>query len=374
MDLRYTSPLFLKALKDAKLSDEVIERILAHVCETGSCQAVPAELQLPEHIRNTFVVSTDIPACNHVEMQATLQDYIDNSISKTINLPHSATVQDVKDVYLQAWRMGCKGITVYVTGSRSTVVLETKKTASAPSVPCALKPMQDTTTQTESLSIPSGVASQSIVIDPTFLRKRARQDALHGRTYMSETPIGKAYITINHTPDRQPLEMFLNVGKGGSDVASISEAIGRLTSLVLRIPSSLSPMKRLEEVVGQLEGIGGMHQRRIGHSRLLSLPDSIAQTLKSYILSMTTMASADICPLTVATSADFGSPPRVGYVIPGAASTVPPRALETTTDMETPMACSTGLVLADICPECGCSAFVKEEGCAKCHVCSYSEC
>ena len=93
--------------------------------QDGTCQNIR---ELPQEIRNTFVVSSDITPEEHVGMQASLQSFVDNSLSKTVNLPAGATTDDVAKVYMQSWQLGCKGTTVYVTGSRDKVVLETKST------------------------------------------------------------------------------------------------------------------------------------------------------------------------------------------------------------------------------------------------------
>ncbi|MER3545677.1 MAG: ribonucleoside-diphosphate reductase, adenosylcobalamin-dependent, partial [Chloroflexota bacterium] len=125
LELRYTSPLFEQALIKAGLDEDTRRRIVDEVIRKGTCQHIT---ELPEHIRHTFVVSQDITAEEHVYMQAALQAFVDNSISKTINFPATATEKDVADAYFLAWKLGCKGLTVYVTGSREKVVLETLET------------------------------------------------------------------------------------------------------------------------------------------------------------------------------------------------------------------------------------------------------
>ena len=99
---------------------------------------------LPEQLRHTFVVSSDITAEEHVLMQAAIQAFTDNSISKTVNFPEGATEKDVATAYMLAWETGCKGLTVYVTGSRQVVVLETKATKGKKEEPVAVV---DTVTQ-----------------------------------------------------------------------------------------------------------------------------------------------------------------------------------------------------------------------------------
>ncbi|MGI5827691.1 MAG: adenosylcobalamin-dependent ribonucleoside-diphosphate reductase [Patescibacteria group bacterium] len=119
--LYYESDLFAKALTKSGISKKKRELIFEKVRQSGSCQGIA---EIPEEIRKVFVVSSDLTASQHVRMQAALQQFVDNSISKTINFPSNATVDDVKRAYMLAWKLGCKGITVYVTGSRKEVVLE----------------------------------------------------------------------------------------------------------------------------------------------------------------------------------------------------------------------------------------------------------
>ncbi len=126
LQLQYTSPLFEQALIAAGIDEDTRASIIAQVLEKGSCQGI--EL-VPEDIRNAFVVSQDISAEEHVRMQAAMQAFVDNSLSKTINFPATASKEDIATAYLLAWELGCKGITVYVTGSRQKVVLETYATA-----------------------------------------------------------------------------------------------------------------------------------------------------------------------------------------------------------------------------------------------------
>ncbi len=125
LQLTYASPRFERALEEAGIRGEARQEIIEQVMETGSCQDIPG---IPEKLREVFVVAADIPAEEHVRMQAALQAFVDNSLSKTINFPAGTGVDEVADAYLLAWELGCKGITVYVTGSREKVVLETKST------------------------------------------------------------------------------------------------------------------------------------------------------------------------------------------------------------------------------------------------------
>ncbi len=302
MELRYVSPLFLRALEEAGLDDTARERIVQQVMMTGSCQDVE---DVPPAVRNVFVVAGDITAEEHVRMQAALQAFVDSSISKTVNFPAAATPDDVARAFQLAWKLGCKGLTVYVTGSREKVVLETEATRRARQ-------------QARGMMVPATV--------------RPRPHRLEGQTYRLGTPLGTAYIAINANGDGEPFEVFLNVGKAGSDTAAVAEAIGRLISLILRIPSPLSATRRLKQVVKQLKGIGGGRPLGFGRDRVRSLPDGVAQVLAEHL----------------------------GIVeSPGETKGVEQLSLFPT---------------GDLCPECGHAALVNEEGCRRCYACGYSEC
>ncbi len=112
---------------------------------------------------------------------------------------------------------------------------------------------------------------------------KPRPHSLTGSTYRMETPIGTAFITVNDTPAGDPFEVFVQVGKAGSDTMAVAEALGRLVSLVLRLPSPLSAQRRLEEVISQLSRIGGGQPTGFGAAKILSLPDALARTLAEHI-------------------------------------------------------------------------------------------
>jgi ribonucleoside-diphosphate reductase alpha chain len=322
VELPYTSPLFEEAIKQLDLSAEQADAIRQRVAETGSCQEIE---ELPPQFRNTFVVSGDITAEQHVKMQAAIQAFVDNSISKTCNFPEGATEEEVAQAYLQAWELGCKGLTVYVTGSRQEVVLETK----------AVKDRKgETPDQLHSEPSSNGTQPTSALSQdeyPAVFTKRPRPYLLQGSSYRKETPLGTAYITINSDENQEPFEVFLNIGKAGSDVTAVSESIGRLISLVLRMPSVLPPSERLRWVMDEMAGIGGGRQLGFGVERVRSLPDGVAQVLAEYLSDL----------------------PENREAVAGEQLALP---------------------IGDLCPDCGEAAFLNVEGCRKCHVCGYSEC
>ena len=308
LKLTYVSPLFRATLDRSHLDQETKERIIQQVAETGSCQGIT---DVPEEIGRTFVVASDLGIREHIEMQAALQAFVDNSISKTINAPAGTTVEEVENATMMAWELGCKGLTIYVTGSREKVVLETRQTAAS-----------------------KNGHGEALTLWPE--PKKPRPQVLVGKTYRIGTPLGTAYLTVNENGGHQPFEVFIHTTKAGSETNAVSEATGRLVSYILRISSPVPPRERLAEVVNQLVGIGGGRSLGFGPNRVLSLPDGIAQCLDDYLSEV---------------EGESEEHPN-GRPGPG----------------------QMAMQIGDLCPECGQAAVVNEEGCRKCYYCGHSEC
>jgi ribonucleoside-diphosphate reductase alpha chain len=348
VELYYTSPLFEQALNATALTEAEKAHIKQHVATYGTCQDLE---DLPARLHHTFVVSSDITAEEHVRMQAAIQAFTDNSISKTCNFPEGASEEDVAKAYMLAWETGCKGLTVYVTGSRQIVVLETKATRGKKDEPAADAAAHTNGAAHAGANGADGVngvngtngyhveAADAVEYESSFrptMVKRPRPKKLHGATYRKETPLGTAYITVNSDEHDQPFEVFMNVGKAGTEVTAVSEAMGRLISLLLRMPAALPPTERLRWVTEELVGIGGGRPLGFGANRVRSLPDGVAQVLAEHLSDM---------PLVE----EELQPEQLALPI----NTKP---------------------IGDICPECGEASFLNVEGCRKCHVCGYSEC
>lgn len=337
LQLTYGSPLFEAALEKAGMTAETRQQIFEQVMQHGTVQDVEA---VPAELRRVFATAGDVTAEEHVRMAGALQAFVDNSISKTINFPEGATEADVATAYMLSWELGAKGITVYVTGSRDKVVLETHATADkkqeAAPAPVAVLP---------AAAEPRPVSAGERVI--WHETKRPRPRSLHGETFTIATPAGKAFVTVNTNGGNQPFEVFINTAKAGSETAAVSEAIGRLISYVLRLASPIAPIDRLREVVTQLTGIGGGRSLGFGANRVRSLPDGVGQVLNEYL------DSREGHPLQI--------DPTGGSSVPVSAANEPPTS---------PL----GMKIGDLCPECGEAAVVNEEGCRKCYACGFSEC
>jgi ribonucleoside-diphosphate reductase alpha chain len=296
--LTFVNETFEKIAKARGLYSDALKEEIAR---RGSLHGIPG---VPEEAASVFKTSHEIGFEWHVRHQAAFQRYTDNGVSKTINLPNDATEEDVSAAYRLAWELGCLGITVFRDGCKGEQVLNVGVKDKAPA-PAA--------------------------VGPTVVKPRPH--SLSGRTYRSETPIGTAFITVNETDDAEPFEVFVQVGKGGSDTMAVAEALGRLISLTLRLPSPMSPQRRLEEVISQLSRIGGAQPLGFGKGKVLSLPDALARTLAEHT----------------------GQLKAVSETPPGAKAADQRR-------------------IGDLCKECGQATFVYEEGCKKCLSCGYNEC
>ena len=250
--LSYASGLFKEGLAKLNLSKEDEKSIIDRVANTGTCKNI---LQLPESFREIYRCSSDLTGLEHVRMQAALQAFVDNSISKTCNFPESSTIKDVAQAYISAYEFGCKGLTVYVTGSRQKVVLETKET----------------------LEKKNKNKSKN-------LTKEDRPYILNGVTIRQPAVTGQLNITINEF-NGDPFEVFIVSSKSGTDIAAYNDAIGRLISLNLRmVCPNIDRKKRANEIIKQLQHISGSNSIRLTDgTKIVSDPDAIAGALANYM-------------------------------------------------------------------------------------------
>ena len=199
------------------------EQLIEDIARSGTLEGLPAsKYNVPQWVKDVFRTSHDISPEWHVRMQGAAQAHTDNAVSKTINFPHSATVEDVSNAYMLAYELGCKGITVYRDGSKDGQVLSTGETGQAREEESAPMPVQAT--------------------------PRSRPQSIQGVTERVRTGHGNMYVTINFDENHRPFEVFGNLGKaGGCDSAQL-EAISRLVSLALR--SGIDPAAVLEQLRG----------------------------------------------------------------------------------------------------------------------------
>ncbi len=284
-----------------------------------------SDVSVPDDVRRVFVTAHDISPEAHLRMQAAFQKHVDNAVSKTVNFPAEATREDIRKVYLLAYRLGCKGVTVYRDRSREEQVLnigEVRRAAEVQPPP------------------PPGPAPAGEFVIP-----RPRPDMLLGITKEMKTSCGKLYVTMNRDP-RGLFEIFNQMGKAGGCAASQSEAIGRLVSLALR--SGVKP----ETIVKQLKGIS-CHLPAWGGNggKVLSCADAVAKALEWYGENVEKLFQG--IPAEAGTGAEADRPlPAVDSLggTPG--------------DFE---------IARGACPDCG-GQVEMQEGCLKCRSCGFSEC
>ncbi len=317
---------------------------------------------LPEY----FVVADDLSPEEHVEIQALIQKYTDSSISKTVNAPKTHTVEEVKRLYELAYKTGCKGISYMREGSREGTLIR----ASA----------------SDKEHKGNGLAEKSVLAgttegQPSFAKAMEdkpvswlRPMKVVGATYKMDTPIGRAFVTVNHDEDGSPVEVFINIGRAGSDIQAMAEALGRLISKSLKFNSNLSSSERAKLIVDQLAGIGSSRSVGFGTRKVYSLPDAVA---KAMAIDMGLIGFGEQHQAVTTDSkhqestAEDGMQLKITDDEKGEDEAVDPPV----TDGKSREA---GMHLvarsADICPDCGNATLVYEMGCKTCHGCGYSEC
>lgn len=299
-----------------------------------------SEAALPDY----FVTAMELSPEEHVRVQGALQKWIDSSISKTCNAPNEYTIEDTKHLFNLAYELGCKGVTIYRDGSRSEQVLSLKDDS---------KEAEETVTSDGSANASgaSSSATRDVTQPATFgqqvaYTKRSRPDVLYGATYKKNTPLGKAYITINDDPaEHVALEIFVNIGKAGSDVYASNEALGRAITLYLR--DSRNPNKEAE-LVRHFSGIGGSGSVGFGAHRITSVPDAIAKALIEH---------SETFSMRKAAFQEWAS----------GEETVAP-------EEEDKLALRNFTMAKDLCPNCHQHSFVHTGGCYECEACGYSKC
>jgi len=317
------NPLFEQVAKERGFySQELMEQI-------ANANSIVGFDEVPEDVREVFVTAADVPPPAHIRMQAAFQKHCDSAVSKTINLPTGATRDDVQTSYWQAYRLGCKGVTVYRDGCRPGQVLSTGATpekarktepVAAFDVPRPVATLESASTQRVPPPVtvpkpPAPIVVPSAVERP--IQPEERPDILEGFTEKIRTGYGNLYVTVN-LHNGKPFEVFASIGKSGYSTMADTEAICRLISLALRSGVAVS------QIVKQLQGIGGSQPIYERRGMVFSIPDAIAKVLNDH----------------------FGNGAR----------------LKAMPDIS-----------REHCPDCG-GMLEHEEGCVLCRGCGYSQC
>jgi ribonucleoside-diphosphate reductase alpha chain len=334
-------------------SDDLMRRI----AETGHINFP----EVPEKWQRVFVTANAIKPEWHIRMQAAFQEYNDSAISKTCNFAHDATVEYVEEIYRLAYRLNCKGVTVYRDGSREMQVLSAGSTAKkvmeghgsggkeTPATADLHGEIAELRAENERLRrIVHELESENL----QRRQKRSRPEVLRGTTRRVDTPLGTLYVTITEDDKGQPFEVFMTLGKAGGALMADVESLGRLISLALR---SGIPIK---EIYRQLRGISSDRVIGLGPNKILSVPDAVGIAIERWMqekqgiqqeLLPGQRSQGDLAPVVGQSALQLGSAGEQ-MVLGGMQET-----------------------LSGACPDCG-SQLEFAEGCMKCHVCGFSEC
>jgi ribonucleoside-diphosphate reductase alpha chain len=304
-ELPEAHPALEKVLKERDLYSEDLMKGIAAV---GGLH----DMDVPEDLKKVFVTAHDVSPEWHIRMQAAFQDHVDNAVSKTVNFPNQARPEDVERVYLLAYELGVKGVTIYRDGSRQEQVLnigEVKRKGSGDNGSAGGP------TQME-------LGPQGTAVMPV---RPSRSPVLRGETREKVTGCGSLYVTVNED-EYGPREIFANMGKAGGCASASTEAIGRLISLAFRY--GVPP----DKIVKQLRGIRCHVPLGFGPNQILSCPDAIGKALADKYFLSTGDGSKAVGQLAM------------------------------------PIAFAQGA-----CPDCG-GAIEHEGGCMVCRACGYSKC
>jgi len=353
--LTFLNPKFEEiAKREGVWSEEVKNEVL----EKGSIRGIKG---LPENLKKVFGTAHEIHHDWHIKHQAAFQEFTENAVSKTINMDHEVKVEDIKNAYLLAWKTKCMGITVFRDGCKDEQVLnlgvkEEKKEVE-------VKPNNN-------LEVDDG---EPMIQRPLMVK---------GATYRMKTPVGTAFVTINESSQREPMEVFIAVGKAGSDIAAMADALGRTISTALRFKGNLHSLDRAREIASQLAGIGGRRSVGFGPNKILSLPDAVAAAISWHfdfkvngflqpegLFDQLGKVKVEKSGSEELHTNGFSNGHTKDNGFEGVQLPIDEEKYEPAQLQE-----KLFVRKSDLCPKCGATALVYEEGCSKCHVCGYSEC
>lgn len=312
-------PIFEKIAEERGFADE---ELMERVAYEGH---IEKETDLPADVRGTFVTAHGIAPEWHVRMQAAFQLSTDNAVSKTVNFPNEATVEDVRAVYDLSYQLGCKGVTIYRDGSRDAQVLSTGSTYAK---------------------------EETKEVEPTenIHKPKPRPEVMEGYTQKINTGCGAMYVTINHDHETgKAFELFTQIGKAGGCAASQNESIGRLVSLALRSGVDVDDVRK------QLLGISCHQPAWEKGAKIYSCADAISKAIGRWQVARRHQEEAKA-------EAGEGN---------GNGNGATPAPMHSAPLIE--IKSYAGALAGGACPECG-SGLEHVEGCLKCGGCGYTKC
>jgi ribonucleoside-diphosphate reductase alpha chain len=339
----------------------------------GSCVGLDF---VPEAVQACFVCAHDIAPLDHVRMQGTVQEAFDregfaaNSLSKTINMPNSATVEEIEAAYTEAYKTGCKGITVYRDGSRQFQVLSVSKDekkeetaeVAAPEIAASSIPVSSVIPEQTSNEVERWHATAQFQPGKPILERPTRLTGVTDMVKLTDLTAGtkRTFLITTNSLEGKPVEVVVVSGRAGDEANADSEALGRVVSIALQygVPAD-AIQKTLRGING---GLYGSYNGRL----VASKADLIAVALES------TTAQGTVKPAEQA---------LLYNDMNGLAPTYPAMAGAAPSADEAPLFAGLGRAEAskvemkgEKCPSCSSPNLVREEGCLKCQSCGYSKC
>jgi ribonucleoside-diphosphate reductase alpha chain len=359
------------AKQEGWYSDDLMKRI----AEVGHIRFT----EVPDKWQRAFATANEVKPEWHIRMQAAFQAHNDSAISKTCNFANDASEQYVEEIYRLAFKLGCKGVTVYRDGSRDMQVLSTGSVARKVAEQATSSGKAEARADLDMSGGPgdtdrAGTADlhgeiAEIQAENARLRKmvheleaenlqrrqkRSRPETLRGIVRRVDTPLGTLYVTITEDDRGQPFEVFMSLGKAGGAIMADVEAMGRLISLALRsgIP--------IREVHRQIRGISSDRAIGLGPNKVMSVPDAVGIAIERWMQEKQGVQQELLpVPLSGSVAGQDAAPVSMEQVVTRGAE-------QLNLSYSQP-------VLTGACPDCG-SQLEYAEGCQKCHVCGYSEC
>jgi len=315
--LSIMNPIFVEELKKRDIySEELMEKIIKNGGKVSGIEEVP------EDLKKVYRTALEIEPIWHIKIQSAFQKFTDNAVSKTINFPKSATVDEVRSAYLLAYSLGTKGITIYRSGSREKEVIQSVKTEE------------------------KNADSVKNYVEP---KKKKTPEAARGIRLRKACDAGKVYTSVFFEEGDGPVEVFVNLGKSGGYMAGSAEVTGRLASLALKYGATL------DEVADELVGISCGQRVGFGNGAVLSMFDAIGKSLLE---------------ISRGEQLDLFAQEKIKIEVPEVKTEVKQEILA---ELRTKIAASESKFSS--CPDCG-SPLYAEEGCFKCSnsFCGYSKC
>jgi ribonucleoside-diphosphate reductase alpha chain len=379
---------FLRTLEANDIDVEAVKQEAQDQMATNRFDGVEGLTTVPDAIGELFVVTGDLSAKQHAAIQCACQEGVDSAISKTVNAPNSATLEDAKDAFEFVYDHGGKGVTYYRDGTRSKQVLTTRADNAEfadedEAAEAIAEQIQEIFGGIEGFldnedvqaAFGEDLEALTAVTEVEFGSKRPRPDVLHGVTQRIDTGYGKLYVNINEDEAGLPFELFANIGNSGGFTASFTEALAKTISTALR--SGVDP----EEIASELQGIRSPKVAWDKGEQINSIPDAIGTAMRRYLdgeidkrypqQQTIDELSGDETPVETAEAAETAA---VDTEVDGQVG------LDTGPQDDTASA-DTDATQALIdsgespeCPDCGSMTLYYSEGCKTCESCGWSEC